>query len=825
MNNYNFLQDKRFLQQLDRLRIKEQFVKITVLNWKEEPLKQIQGIAINGSVNLDGSSSMRRTASLSIFAEEKENNLANIDSLFSINKKCFLEVGIINKVPMYNHVVKDEHGNISNNIINYQNLYGNIVWFPLGLFIMFNPSLSHSLEGVTINMQLKDKMCLLNGDLGGQIHSSVEFSYQDKTINQNNGISVEKKPVLIFNIIKELVNHWGNEDLNKIIISQVPLQIKQVVKWMGNQNIWLVKGEKSYYTLETTKPETDIKYEFQPGQDVGFIYTDFVYPGELTCNAGDTVTSVLDKIIGIMGNYQYFYDVFGNFRFQQKANYLNMTNTAYWIKESSKRNKYEDMPTDVYEIETRLTKPVYTFEHNQFTTAYNNSLNYTNVKNDFVVWGYRKSVNSNIKIPCRFHLAVDKKPSIYQIHNNVMFYKDDEQIIRGKILLEEILYKDKEIVINASNTILFESSRIIIYGNKYAIFKYGFSSFEDAIAYWNSFLQNVTETELNKIQYIFININNEYYTSNFNWLNAIKDKRQFIPVSVKRDSETKEIVCFSFLPWYYNGSYSGIEKQNDMIIIKPGAINSEYFPNHIISISPVITQDWREQIYYQMLESERHGTDQNTELNNSYFQYYAQLKEEFPKIFDLSPISEENASAIGYKINMEKNPDQINYYLDFIDENSQLGGYSVNNIGRRAKIIDDNNQGINCVFEPTIPDVVYISSVLYSDKDLIALERKLINIGQDFTQIEPRIYNLFDVGGQLNSCFEKIKDLLYQYTHVNNTISITTLPIYYLQPNTRITVDDQPAGIYGDYIIQSISLPLDINSTMNINAYKALQKI
>jgi hypothetical protein len=31
---------------------------------------------------------------------------------------------------------------------------------------------------------------------------------------------------------------------------------------MGNQNIWLVKGEKSYYTLETTKPETDVKYEF-----------------------------------------------------------------------------------------------------------------------------------------------------------------------------------------------------------------------------------------------------------------------------------------------------------------------------------------------------------------------------------------------------------------------------------------------------------------------------------------------------------------------------------------------------------------------------------
>ena len=72
---------------------------------------------------------------------------------------------------------------------------------------------------------------------------------------------------------------------------------------------------------------------------------------------------------------------------------------------------------------------------------------------------------------------------------------------------------------------------------------------------------------------------------------------------------------------------------------------------------------------------------------------------------------------------------------------------------------------------------------------------------------------------------KKIKDLLYQYTHINNTISITSLPIYYLEPNTRITVEDEPAGIYGDYIIQSISLPLDISSTMTINAYKAQQKI
>ena len=218
-----------------------------------------------------------------------------------------------------------------------------------------------------------------------------------------------------------------------------------------------------------------------------------------------------------------------------------------------------------------------------------------------------------------------------------------------------------------------------------------------------------------------------------------------------------------------------------------------------------------------MCESEKFGTDQDTEENNPYFQYYAELKEEFPKIFNLETRT--------YKIDMEEHPDQIGYYLDFIDEDSELGQYSVSNIGRRAKIIDDNNEGINCVFEPTIPDIVYIDTSRYTAEQVQSMRTKMSSIGQIWTQIPSEISPLLSIGGSLNSCFEKIKDLLYQYTHVNNTISITTLPIYYLEPNTRITVDDQPAGIHGDYIIQSISLPLDINSTMNINAYKALQKI
>ena len=643
---------------------------------------------------------MRRTATLSLFAEEKENNLDNVDHLFSINKKCKIELGIVNTVPKYTYQYRNAQDNsVKFNTINYQQLYGDIVWFPLGVFVMFNPSISHGIDGVSISMQLKDKMCLLNGDLGGQIHSSVDFAYQDQTVDADS-TTLEKNPVLVYNIIIQLVNHWGNEQLDKIIISEVPLQIKKVVRWIGDSNIYLVQRGNSY-TLELEYPEEyDSVIEYESGRDIGFIFDDFIYPNELVCNAGDPVTSILDKLIGVMGNYQYFYDVFGNFIFRQKQNYLNMTNYAYWAKSNANKEQFDpdklgNIPMDAYDADYyRLTKSVYDFSGNENVTAHNNTLNYNNLKNDFVVWGTRKSTSSQVTTACRFHLAIDKKPQLNK--HDIALYKDSNQVVRA-------VHYNKETNTPSENTLLFPDA--IFQGAKGQIFR----------------------------------------------------------------------------------------------------------------IETRVSKDWRQQIYYQMLEDEYIGTGTNTELNNTYFQYYAELKEEFPKIYNL-----ENQK---WKYEVGKDPENIDYFLDFIDEDSSLGGYSVSNIGRRAIIIEDNNEGINCVFEPQIPDLVYIDTSKYKESELKALRDRLDVMGQKWTQIDSYLSPLFDVGGIYNSCFEKIKDLIYQYTHINNTISITGLPIYYLEPNTRITVEDKPGGIYGDYIIQSISLPLDISSTMTINAYQAEQKI
>ena len=80
-------------------------------------------------------------------------------------------------------------------------------------------------------------------------------------------------------------------------------------------------------------------------------------------------------------------------------------------------------------------------------------------------------------------------------------------------------------------------------------------------------------------------------------------------------------------------------------------------------------------------------------------------------------------------------------------------------------------------------------------------------------------------GGALRSAYDEIKKELYQYTNYNEQISLTTLPIYYLEPNVRITVRDNQSGIYGDYMVKSISLPLDINGTMSLSCTRALERI
>ena len=51
--NFPYLQDSDFLKEMDLLHLSEQYAKITILDWKENPIQDIQGIVTGGNINLD----------------------------------------------------------------------------------------------------------------------------------------------------------------------------------------------------------------------------------------------------------------------------------------------------------------------------------------------------------------------------------------------------------------------------------------------------------------------------------------------------------------------------------------------------------------------------------------------------------------------------------------------------------------------------------------------------------------------------------------------------------------------------------------------------
>ena len=281
-HNFPYLKDSAFLKRFDETKLKEQYVKLIVLTFDEKPIQEIQGKVTGGNFTIDGSSAMRRTGNISLVADEYENDLTDTKHLLSINKKIEVLIGFINTTDEYTE---------------YE-----MLWFPQGTYVIISPNITHDSNGVNISLTLHDKMALLNGECGGILSSSVVF-HEVEDIDENGEIQIIEPT--IYQIIQELVNHFGGEQLGKIIISDVDSRIKKVMKWTGSTPLFLyqqvvTESGTVYNSFSTNYDEAakgggDIR-SFSYGQDIGYILTDFVYPGELVGNAGDTVVTILDQI-------------------------------------------------------------------------------------------------------------------------------------------------------------------------------------------------------------------------------------------------------------------------------------------------------------------------------------------------------------------------------------------------------------------------------------------------------------------------------------------------------------------------------------------------
>lgn len=687
MSVYN----KKFLKALDLETYKEQRVRITILDFQSEcPLVGLEGKCTSGSCNVNGASSMRRTASCSVIVDyngiirygysdaEQYYDITEINNLISINKKVRFEIGVMNTL---RHTVQDYNDK-------------ELIWFPLGVYVVKAASVSKNNSGVNISLTLNDKLALLNGDVGGIIPAATLFS--ENEIFSSSGLSKTTEKLLVKDIIRYVVTEFGGERADNVIINDIPETITKIMKWNGKNSIFLIEDGNNVY-LSNTKPAENYT-EFIYGQDIGNTSEPFVYPGTLECNAGETVVSVLDKIKNALGNYEYFYNLDGQFVFQEIKNYINNAPSKTLLElEQTDYDMIPNFDITTYEFDQESAKLI---------SSISNAPQYANIKNDFVLWGSVKTSTGAVK-PIRYHLALDDKPIPGQQSYFGLVYTDYRGLQAALPLTED----NYQVVIEKTN---------------------------------------------------------------------IEDKNKY---------------------YYYNEKIWHWDEDNEC-----------FRPYNDCVVGWLKSSDWRTELYYQGLWAE--------DKSFTAQPYSAELNSEWTKIVNLlgkeDTVTKER-DGIMYKVYFDTflfpdNPtNQCEYWLDFLEGNK----FSVAAIGRRTKVVSD--QSVNCIFPTEVPNYTYIEA----DGDTTEERNKA---PWQYVQVTPEMYSQMSLGGSQNSAFEAVKEILYNSTHYNESVSLSVTPIYYLEPNTLIRICDKDVSLNGNYLVKSISLPLTYNGTSTISAIKIVEK-
>lgn len=549
--------------------------------------------------------------------------------------------------------------------------------------------------------------------------------------------------------------------------------------------------------------------QFLYGEDVGYTLTDFVYPGELSCAAGETITSVLDKIKKALGNYEYYYDIDGKFVFQEVRNYLNTSYSTNLSRQISNSNHF----TFNY---TTNSPVAYDFSDGEIIQSYQNAPKYQQIKNDFIIWGQRETVAGQ-KVPIRYHLAIDSPPSI-----NGSYFLD-----APKDRLEVYQYK------------VDMPTRPSKKGNKYKVV---YIQEENTCYEW---VEADGYTGYKKIDY-FINNNNvikEFGNFPFNTNKKGKNHQFYL------NQDTGLLYEYNSKNKKYERRYTYRFQMCEGSKPTQGKIGKYYYSNNkkkIYVCSGPKNTDFQELTNVNSLKTincigtafflEGYLSEINETTANNY---YSELKTEWPKIWDLLKNK--------YFADIEqKKLTSLDYFLNLINSTDLISKFNISAIGKRSHIISNNS--INCIFQPTCPEIIFFDNNPpveenqtfskqslqrkdYEKKTKVQKQNDLLlynNINSsNYIErfVDHSIFQYLKLGGTTRSAYEEIRSQLYQFITYNEQVSISILPIHYLQPNIIIKLKNKQTGINGNFLIQSFSIPLDINSNMLLNCTKAISRI
>lgn len=802
--------DKEFLLNLDRCKHKVIYARITTLTFQETPIEQIEGRVTQGSINLDGASAVRRTCSLTLVAEDYNYN----NFYWGLNTKFKLEIGVQNTI---------------------DKRYPDIIWFKQGIYLITSLNTSHSTSSFTISLQGKDKMCLLNGDVGGTLESSIDFGTIEEEDNNGNWV-IRSLP--IEDIIRNAVHVYAQEPYHNIIIKDLDTYGLELLEYRYDASLYLCRQVEPAESYSNTYREAflngkkpcwcngklitldDLEIEdleilttsltgnthtpslvsfaenavekyyvakIETGQAAGYRLTDLTYPDDLIAKPGESITSVLDKIKNMLTEFEYFYNLDGQFVFQKKQSF----------KETLLTPNAEKIEQKITEGLVLSSTYAYEFIGSELITAFNNNPNLLNLKNDYSVWGERETV-SGAKIPIHLRYAIDTIPYSY---THIAVADNDPQVlaynkkynvdIKGQTSTRitsdqydwrEVIYQmavdyykynfldDFELRVAAANPDLYPTGRtgyeqyyIDLYSFwrelYYPHFKTEFQNVKDFQSQLVSEIESLTNEIYNEdgMENVLKNLNNTVDTIS---------KEDVVAISQKYDFKT-------LASEFVNDSYLCLQMLNDLIYRVRNDISSKQYK----------------------LETVTNSIDNFEILEQDYF---------------LDPTD----AKVNWNRKVFESPELLNFWFDFLDTSGELQQFNVKTIGSRPKSINDTK--IKSIYFREVPQVIY--------KDPSEKFEEDVGDGYKYIQVQ-NIDSMFSCSSQNKSAKDRLDELIYQHGYCIESASITSIPIYYLEPNVRIYIYDEKTGLDGDYIISKLTMPLSYNGTMSITATKAAENI
>lgn len=792
-----------FLEQLDKNRHRNIYVRITLLTFDEKPIEFIEGRSTGGSVNIDGTSCLRRTCSLTMVTPNLDTNMYYL----GLERKFKLEIGLEN---------------------NIDDSYPNIIWFKQGIFITTDFNTSRSVSNYNISISGKDKTCMLNGDVSGTLPFSVNFATLENI--SDDGATITYEQIKVKDIIRHAVEELGGELPHNIIINDLEESGLELLEYKGEDPMYLFRNKSSSndetfsnFTLDgnmevikegssTPIALKDIKdnsgdfdsyitnlgnsdenrvfftfaegntnisfsiYKATYGDCVGYRQTDLVYAGDLVGNVGDSLTSILDKIKEMLVDFEYYYDLDGRFVFEQKKSYEEYGETILTERPDGIQESY-------FENAKIKSNEFYSLEDNDLVISFANDPDFNNIKNDFAIWGTREGT-SGADLPVHLRFAIDQKPKSYTTYKPAKAKRVDGQ---GEIAVEDypqytyIAGEDGSWIYNDETKEITCDWREIIY--QMALDYYKFHDTQSDF-YWqiinnNRNAQGVSLYPDGRTHY------EQYYTDILGFWREL-----FSPVSSTDNSKHgffQQVLLTKST--YKRNKYYLRERE----IKRDDSSGNKYYSDEVNRMQTFTLDSSRSysenKIYYELIEEiEPASTPENTD-------YYCENKRKYPYL--------------------------LNFWFDFLDTTGELSKYSVRAIGQRPKNV--NNSNVRAIYYRGVPNLIFVNR---DDEEATEYYNKIDKkTAYTYVNSNTTLENCLTISSQGISAMETLQTLLNENTFCTENVTLTTIPIYHLEPNTRISIKDKESKVNGEYIINKITVPLTYNGTMSINAVKIVDDI